>query len=359
MIIARCPETTDTQVLRVLLILVLLLALTLASGAFFFTDALFGEPSDSDAEGNDTLIVSEGMYASAVAMALENSRLIDNADGFIWYLRLRGKVEDIKAGTYIIPHSSSSGDIAQILTNGRVARTEVTIPEGWTAEKIAARLQSAGVTDSAGYVDLVRSEAFTRAQGFDDLSTLDGLLFPETYVFPLNSAPEIIIAEMVTQFRVRMGDEWIAKAREDQHGLRGILTLASIVEGEINLVEEADDVAAVYRNRLARGMKLEADPTIQFLMPNGPKRLLLADLRIDSPYNTYLYRGLPPGPINNPGEPTLRAAVKSPEAFWLFMVATGDGGHTFTRTYDEHLQAKEKFDAVRRIAARQQRINNQ
>ncbi len=345
--------------LRILLVLIFLLVLTLISGFLFYGDAIFGETGDTNLSGVDTFIVYEGMIASSVASDLASSNMIDNADGFVWYLRLRGKAEKLKSGTYFIPNSSSSAEIADILVNGRVARTEVTFPEGWTAEQIGERLQESGITDSAGFVQGVRSQSHTSELGFSDLPTLDGLLFPETYVFPLNSKPNAIIREMLDLFRTRMGESWISQARSDEHSLLGILTLASIVEAEINLLEEADDVAAVYRNRLTRGMKLEADPTVQFLMPNGPKRLLLADLQIDSPYNTYLYRGLPPGPINNPGEHALRAAVKSPEAPWLFMVATGNGGHTFTSTYEEHLEAKERFDAVRRIVARQQRNNGQ
>ncbi len=345
--------------MRILIILAILLAVVVTSALLFFGDAILGERANLDAAGVDTFLVRDGMYAYAVAESLHVAGLIDNSDGFVWFLRLRGKAEAIKSGTYFLERSASSADLAMILIEGRIATTEVTFPEGWTAEQMAARLQAAGITDSTGFVATVRSETFTAKLGYGELPSLDGLLFPETYVFPLNAKPERVVSEMVEHFFERLGGQWLADARADKYGLLGVITLASIVEGEINLESEAGDVAAVYRNRLNRGMKLEADPTVQFLLPNGPKRLLLTDLKIDSPYNTYLYRGLPPGPINNPGEAALRAAVKPPEAPWLFMVARGDGGHTFTRTYEEHLKAKEKFDEVRRVVARQQRLNSQ
>lgn len=336
--------------LLIIIIVVLLLS---------FRNAIFGEPGEPEASDVDTLVIEEGASAYRVAYQLQDQGLLDDPRSFGWYLRLRGNEHEIHAGTYIIPHSASSGRIAAMLTSGRVARVKVTFPEGWTARQMAARLDEEQVVDSAVFIDSVRSESFTASLRFDELPTLDGLLFPETYVFEMNSEPSSIIREMVSQFRARMGEEWFERARDSEYGLRGTLTLASIIEGEMKNMDEAADIASVYKNRLHRGMKLQADPTVQYLLPGEPRRLLLEDLEIDSPYNTYKYVGLPPGPINNPGERALRAALGPPEHDWLFMVATGDGGHTFTTNLVDHLRAKEEFDKVRRKVARERRQNGE
>ncbi len=130
--------------------------------------------------------------------------------------------------------------------------------------------------------------------------------------------------------------------------MHDILTLASIVEGEAILDKERPVIASVYYNRLSRGIRLQADPTIQFIIKGPPRRLLLKDLEIDSPYNTYKYKGLPPGPINNPGKLSILAAVFPAQTKYLFFVARGDGSHIFSRTAKEHARAKRKFDKVRR-----------
>ena len=134
-----------------------------------------------------------------------------------------------------------------------------------------------------------------------------------------------------------------------------VLTLASIIEGEALLDEERPVIASLYHNRLKRGMKLQADPTIQYIIKGPPRRLLIKDLKIDSPYNTYIYKGLPPGPINNPGEASIRATIFPADTNYLYMVAVGDGSHTFSRTLSEHNKAKEAFDKVRREVARERK----
>jgi len=157
---------------------------------------------------------------------------------------------------------------------------------------------------------------------------------------------------MVETFKRAVGTEWWDQATRDTLGVYGNIILASIIQGEYVVPEEAKEIAALYRNRLHKGMKLQADPTVQYILPERPRRLLLSDLKIDSPYNTYLYRGLPPGPINNPGITALNAALNPSEADWMFMVANGDGSHTFSVEWEDHVLAKERFDQVRREVRR-------
>jgi UPF0755 protein len=133
-----------------------------------------------------------------------------------------------------------------------------------------------------------------------------------------------------------------------------VLTLASIIEGEAMVDTEMPIISSVYHNRLRRGMPLQADPTIQYIIPDGPRRLLYRDLKIDSPYNTYLYAGLPPGPINNPGVHAIRAALLPAESKYIYFVANGDGTHSFSENYSQHLRAKKRFDAYREQVAKEE-----
>ena len=139
--------------------------------------------------------------------------------------------------------------------------------------------------------------------------------------------------------------------------LHEAVILASIIQGEVMIDDEAPIVSAVYHNRLKRGIPLAADPTIQYLLPDGPRRLLNKDLEIDSPYNTYKNRGLPPGPVNNPGRIAIEAAINPADVDYIYFVAKGDGSHAFNRTHSGHLRDKQKFQQVRREVARKERTN--
>ncbi|MBC7187662.1 MAG: endolytic transglycosylase MltG, partial [Calditrichaeota bacterium] len=187
--------------------------------------------------------------------------------------------------------------------------------------------------------------------------SLEGYLYPSTYQFYWGVAPEVVIRTMVKEFWRQMGDSVQACAQAMGMTLHQVVTLASIIEGEAMLAEERALISAVYHNRLRLRMPLQADPTIQYLVPGRGRRLLKKDLAIDSPYNTYLYPGLPPGPVNNPGMASIVAALHPAPVDYLYFVARGDGGHVFSRTLREHLRAKERFDQVRRQlqAAQRQR----
>jgi UPF0755 protein len=160
---------------------------------------------------------------------------------------------------------------------------------------------------------------------------------------------------MVQEFWRQIPDSAEQRARELGMTLHEIITLASLVEGEAMVDSERAMIAGVYRNRLRRGMRLQADPTIQYIIPDGPRRLLKKDLQIESPYNTYLHAGLPPGPINNPGRKSIEAALYPRDVPYLYFVARGDGSHVFSVTMSQHVQAKRAFDRVRRQVKQQQK----
>ena len=183
-------------------------------------------------------------------------------------------------------------------------------------------------------------------------SSAEGYLFPDTYL-----VSEYIDPESILDILINEGRKFWTKAREYRAIALGltkheILTLASIIEGEAIYDDERPIISAVYHNRLKNGMRLQADPTIQYIIDDGPRRLLNRDLQIKSLYNTYLHKGLPPGPINSPGKKSLLAALYPEENDYLFFVAKGDGYHTFSKTERGHNRAKKKLQKLRRALKR-------
>ena len=184
-------------------------------------------------------------------------------------------------------------------------------------------------------------------------NTLEGYLFPETYYFFEGVDKTSVIKRLVNEHKKFWDDANLSKADSLGFTPHEITTLASIIEGEAIYDSERPIISAVYHNRLKIGMKLQADPTVQYIIDDGPRRLLNKDLRIKSPYNTYMYQGLPPGPINSPGEQSLIAALSPRNNDYLYFVAKGDGYHTFSRNEKEHERAKRAFQRIRKKVKRE------
>tara|TARA_B100000408_G_C10259089_1_gene206863 strand:- start:300 stop:890 length:591 start_codon:yes stop_codon:yes gene_type:complete len=183
--------------------------------------------------------------------------------------------------------------------------------------------------------------------------TLEGFLFPETYYFVENESPQTILRKMVSEYQDRVSDKMRNRIVELGLSELQLITLASIIEGEAIHDKERKNISSVYHNRLNKGMRLQADPTIQYIIKDGPRRLLNKDLNIKSPYNTYLNEGLPIGPINNPGLKSIIAALYPTESEYIYFVARGDGYHTFSRTQEEHNFAKRKLNSLRKKVSRE------
>jgi peptidoglycan lytic transglycosylase G len=196
--------------------------------------------------------------------------------------------------------------------------------------------------DSARYMAVVRDPEVIKSLGVEGTS-LEGYLLPETYLFNWELEELDVVRRQVGQFWVVFNDSLKRRAEELGWTVREAITFASIIEGEAGLDEERPIISGVYHNRLRRGMKLEADPTIQYLVEGGPRRLFYSDLKIDNPYNTYIYAGLPPGPVNNPGKASILAALYPAQHEYLYFVANGRGGHRFSKTYSEHMKNVRRY----------------
>jgi UPF0755 protein len=298
--------------------------------------------------------IQRGMTPSDISAILKESGVIRSEKRFLFGAKLLGVTRKLQAGRYIFQGRLNNYSVLSKLFKGDVVTEQVTIPEGSRATKIAGILNETLNIDSVRFVSLIHDSSYCRAQDID-ASTLEGYLYPDTYRFHMNTSPEETIQRMVFRFREVFHDSLIQQAGQSGMTVHQVITLASIVEGEAALDSERSIIAALYLNRLKRNMLLQADPTIQYIIKDGPRRLLNRDLQIDSPYNTYIYPGLPPGPVNSPGIASILAVLYPDTVNYLYMVANGDGSHTFSRTMREHLKAKARFDRVRRNSTRHRR----
>ncbi len=301
--------------------------------------------------------ISPGMTLNAVLAKLSEDGTITSRFRPKLVAYLLGVHNNIKAGRYDIPPGLSSKALIAKLVQGRAKAELVTIPEGLPAREIAQRLAERMEIDSTAFMSLVNDSSLVRELAIEAPS-LEGFLFPETYAFQWGVNEEQIIRTMVAEFNRRVGDALRQAETEGPYTFYELLTLASIIEGEAIIDAERPLISAVYHNRLRKGMLLQADPTIQYLIEDGPRRLLNRDLEIDSPYNTYRYAGLPPGPINNPGSASISASIFPADAKYLYFVAAGNGYHKFSNTLAEHLSAKAEFDRIRREVRKRQRTES-
>jgi UPF0755 protein len=333
---------------RRLAITALVLAVAAAAGAWLAQR--WWELALSAPERRGTAVIVEvpaGASVRAVAAQLEAQGAIRDARAFTWLARLEKKDAALRVGEYEIAPGLSAREVLALLVEGRVLLHAVTIPEGLRIEEIAARVAAAGFGSESEYVSLARDAAFARAQGVPG-DTLEGYLFPETYRFPRGASAKEVIAAQLAQFE-RAWSELAPLAAKRGLSKRDAVVLASLIEKETGAPAERPLISAVFHNRLARGMRLETDPSVIYGIADFDGNLRRVHLEDEgNPYNTYRIPGLPPGPIASPGAAALRAAVEpTPGADFLFFVARGDGSHEFTKTYREHLSAVNRFQLRR------------
>ncbi len=334
-------------------ILVIIFAAILCYGGWFLNKVLW-TPGKTELTGDVEILIDKGMGLYDVAYTLNEKKLIDDVKAFrwaAWFLRVERKIQP---GYFKLSYGLTNHEILTQLQNGGILTKNVTIPEGLTIKHIAGLLQQELSLDSSHFVNLCEDSSFAAELGVK-VNRLEGYLFPETYNFYIETDEETVIRKMVSQFFSIFSDTLRSELSKYNFTLHDAVTMASIIQGEIMLKEEAQLVSAVYHNRLRKRMLLAADPSIQYIIPDGPRRLLNKDLRIDSPYNTYRRRGLPPGPINNPGRTALWASVNPADADYIYMVAWGDGSHAFNVTPSGHERDKTNLRKARRKIAREKR----
>ncbi|HTX59604.1 MAG TPA: endolytic transglycosylase MltG [Verrucomicrobiae bacterium] len=281
------------------------------------------------------VVVARGSTLHEIAAQLAREGVIGNATAFLLLAKLRGEETGVRAGEYrFAAHETQDRVLHALLTGGAQVAAWVTIPEGFTAKEIALRLQEEGVGDAAAFEQGFLHDRMT----IDGTATvnLEGFLFPSTYLVPIGDSVGAVEGLLTDQFRRELPTDAAARARALHVTVPQAVTVASLVEREAKAEADRPLIASVIYNRLRIGMPLQVDATIEYALPEHKDVLSFADLRIDSPYNTYLYAGLPPTPIANPGLPSLEAALHPSKSDFLYYVYCGNGRHVFARTLSEH-----------------------
>ncbi len=298
----------------------------------FFTSNHFDKPAPV------TFEIKDGETFSSVTQRLYDEGIIPDKFNFKVAALIYGAEKNIKAARFRIPNDLSYLDLLDLFIYGPADYLKtIKINDGQTIKWLGSKVKRDLRIDSTAFVNLAYDKEFIKSLGLDVLS-LEGYLFSKKYKVYEKSSPEEVIKIFYKGFSDFFRDSLKLRTKEIGLSVNQVITLASIIKGETNLVSEMPVISAVYHNRLRIGMHLQADPTIQYLLPDGWRRLTYADLKIDSKYNTYKYPGLPPGPINNPGADAIIAALYPDKHNYLYFVANGNGGHTFARSYTEHLK---------------------
>ena len=289
-----------------------------------------------------SLIVPRGASVADIGRQLQAAGVIRSASAFTWFVRARGEARNIEAAQYdFAPHSSLRSVVAVLDAGGRPPAVWITIPEGYTAAQIGSVLQQRGIGTRAEFMAVVASTDVR----FGSVSSrgLEGFLFPDTYQIRIDATPRDAAAILTARFMHELPRDYIAMARKLGRTVPQIVTAASLIEREAKVDVERPVMASVYYNRLRRGMPLQVDATIEYALPSHKTALSFADLKIDSPYNTYLYAGLPPTPIANPGRASLDAAFHPAATGYLYYVYKGKGRHQFSNTLQEQQAAERRF----------------
>ena len=335
------PPAKKRRLGKILVALFSLMILSVFVG-YQYLDDEFNRPANPKADETMRIHIRPGMSFAQILELLEKSNVIRNPGLFRLQARFRGGAKNFQAGVYALKASMSPREIYRYLSEGRVVQRTITIPEGYNIREIARTIQRAKLTSAGEILRISRDPSFLRELNIAAAS-LEGYLFPDTYHFPVGSPAKKILSFMVRTMRRKFSPALRKQAKKTGFTIHQTLTLASIIEKETSLSNERPLIAAVFINRLKRRMRLQSDPTVIYGLPQFDGNITKKDLRYDSPYNTYLHRGLPPGPIASPGLESIKSALNPAKVKYLYFVATKNGGHQFSRTYREHRRAVNRY----------------
>jgi len=305
--------------------------------------------------------IEAGKTLDEISLSLKEKDAIPSRFLFKLAVKLTGKENQIISNYYVLKNGMNNLDLIRILTDKNLIRLiRFTVPEGFTIKQIAKLSGKKLSLSPDKFLKEASNDSLINILGLKGkVKDLEGFLYPDTYDLPPKISERKLVMILFNEFRKKVigSNKISSEVKENDSLLLRIITLASIIQGETGIRDEMTVVSGVYANRLRINMKLEADPTVQYIISDGPRRLLYEDLKIQSPYNTYLYKGLPPGPVNNPGIDAIQAALNPDVHKYLFFVATGDGGHKFSENYAQHQQAVKEYRQKIRESKNQNRNN--
>lgn len=351
---------------QIFYILKWLIILILVFGLAFLTYVLVKVKKPLATQGEEKIfVVEKGSRTKEVAKDLQSEGLISREFFFKLYIYLKKQDGRIQAGTYSLSSTMPITEIAKIFVEGRTVSEEIKfrVIEGWNLSDITQELQKAGILSAKQTLDLPfpslsEEFAFLKNQS-SKYASLEGYLFPDTYLISKTFTPEKIVSKMLTNFDLKVSEDLRKEIKNQGKTLHEMVTLASIIEREVGrnvkkgeklttsdirqLAEERRLVAGLFYNRLKVGMVLESDATITYLTGRRSNRATLEEIKIDSPYNTYKYPGLPAGPIASPSLDSIKAAIYPAKTDYLYFVTAKDGTAHFAKTLDEHIQNRKKY----------------
>ena len=291
-----------------------------------------------DGKNERIVAFAEGSSFRKFARELEAAGIIANAGLLVTYARVRGIDAKVKAGSYLLSDGLSPAEILRRMVAGEVFAYRFAVPEGYSIYQIAELLESRGIFEKGPFLKECTNRKLLKDLGIGGTS-VEGYLFPSTYSIPPDMTEEGLIRMMVGKFNKVYGEQITERARSLALTERAVITLASIIEKEAVVPSERPLIAAVFFNRLRKGMPLQSDPTAVYGVRAFAGKVTKQDIRRRSPYNTYLIQGLPPGPIGNPGRGAIEAVIAPSTSNYLYFVARKDGSHAFSTTLEEHNRA--------------------
>ena len=321
------------KLLRYLALGAIGVALLLAAATAWLWYAIYGDRSHPATPSQ--IVVDRGATFAEVARQLAGGGVISNVATFRILARVRGEEAAVRSGEYgFAAHLTQSEVLHALVSGGAQVAAWVTIPEGFTVAQIADRMQEDGVGPAGAFLsDFMQQHIVV---GGVRTQNLEGFLFPSTYLVPLGASPQQVAAPMIAEFLRELPRDAQARAHALHLTVPQAVTVASLVEREAKREIDRPRIAEVIYNRLRLEMPLQVDAAIEYALPEHKSRLSFADLKIDSPYNTYTHAGLPPTPIANPGRPSLEAAFHPSKGEDLYYVYCGNGRHVFAKTLAEH-----------------------
>ena len=295
---------------------------------------------------NIIITVEPGMTNADIATLLQNKKMINSPVFFRLQSKFARMERSLQAGEYEIVSGMSNWEIIDLFSKGQVRHKTLTIPEGYTIEQIAKKIEESGLGSAEEFKKAAKDYApysYMETSNNNVIFKAEGFAYPSTYYLSPGSAEKEILAIMVKEFDTQLTEDIRQKAKDKNMSIRDLVNLASLVEKEAVFPEERPVIAGVFLKRLQIQMPLQSDTTIQYILGVQKKEISIADTKIDSPYNTYLYAELPPGPIASPSISTINAVLEPKQTNYLYFVADLEGHHHFTETYQEHLQEIEKI----------------
>lgn len=329
---------------------IIVIVLVIIAGCFVYAyDQIYLE--SGRAVEKKTVLIKKGDNALIVGEKLSEAGVITGKYYFAFYLFSKGELHNLVAGVYDFTPGLKIPEIANIITGGEVVsmRIPITFPEGWTSKQMAGRLDANNFS-GGGFLSVANSPSLELKAKYDFLAiipkggTLEGYLFPDTYYFASNATAQEIVEKMLKNFDARVASNVTDSLNVKKKSLFEIITMASIVEGEVRNDSDRKVVAGLFWNRLENGMPLQSDATLEYVLGGNKFQHSVAETKTDSPYNTYQNRGLPPGPVSNPGMASILAALNPEQTEYVYFLTDPKTGNTaFAKTFEQHIANKAKY----------------